>query len=68
MSAYKSPYAIRACRLNPLSTSRAKLDVARQQHLLCLRDAFAAGIPADELAHDLAAFVSAAQQMLEVLS
>lgn len=54
--------------LKPLSMMRARLDLARQQHLLCVRAAIAEGMTADELAHDVAAFASAVQQLLEVLS
>lgn len=57
-----------APRINPNSMTRARLDLARQQHLLCIRAAMADGMAAGELAHDIAAFAAAAQQLLEVLS
>jgi hypothetical protein len=57
LSEFKSP-----------DTSRAGLDFACRQHMLWLQAAIEAGIPADELAHDLAAFHSAASHLIALYS
>ena len=43
---------------------RDQLDLARQRHLAAVRVAAAAGLPADELAADLGAFVRAAEFLI----
>ena len=49
-----------------IAASRASLDVARRSYLLALHEAIAAGMPDDELAHDVGATARAARQLVEM--